>query len=171
MRFSLFSYIMLCIMCVCPSVASAAETAVPSGVTPLPNGITIKSGEYTLPESGATFYIKGSSQTLASYLQDCKLRLHQAANYAKANIGIVIKSKKSVPAGSYTDESYTLNIAPRQIRIEAQTEAGAFYAIQTLMQMAAQQHCSAASSTTRPPTVGVDSCSTCHAISVQRRFC
>ena len=55
MRFSLFSYIMLCIMCVCPGVASAAETAVPSGVTPLPNGITIKSGEYTLPERGATF--------------------------------------------------------------------------------------------------------------------
>ena len=139
MRFSLFSYIMLCIMYVCPGVASAAETAVPSGVTPLPNGITIKSGEYTMPESGATFYIKGSSQTLASYLQDCKLRLHQAANYAKADIGIVIKSKKSVPTGSYTDESYTLSIAPRQIRIEAQTEAGAFYAIQTLMQMAAQQ--------------------------------
>ena len=92
MRFSLFSYIMLCIMCVCPGVASAAETAVPSGVTPLPNGITIKSGENTLPESGATFYIKGSSQTLASYLQDCKLRLHQAAEYAKADIGIVIKS-------------------------------------------------------------------------------
>ena len=64
MRFSLFSYIMLCIMCVCPGVASAAETAVPSGVTPLPNGITIKSGEYTLPGSGATFYIKGSSQHL-----------------------------------------------------------------------------------------------------------
>ncbi|MBR3884597.1 MAG: family 20 glycosylhydrolase [Bacteroidaceae bacterium] len=109
-----------------PSVGS------PFSIIPVPNKIEITKGTYKLPDNGATFYIKGEKDcTLGEYLRTSSLALQQANKAGSANILIEISNKK----GENNREAYELHITPKRVSIKATDEAGAFYAIQTILQM------------------------------------
>lgn len=109
-----------------PSVGS------PYSVIPVPEKIEIAKGIYSLPNA-ATFCLKGvKSGTLADYLVNSSLSLQEADKANRANILIEINAKKNATSNS---EAYKLTITPTRITIKANSEAGAFYAIQTILQM------------------------------------
>ena len=109
-----------------PSVGS------PFSIIPVPNKIEITKGTYKLPDNGVTFYIKGEKDcTLGEYLRTSSLALQQANKAGSANILIEISNKK----GENNREAYELRITPKRVSIKATDEAGAFYAIQTILQM------------------------------------
>ena len=102
-------------------------------IIPVPAHIQSGKGTYTLPEQGAKVFIQGaSSSALANYIRQSALRGTTAKSRSKADIAITIGSKASKTIAS---EGYTLNISPKRIDIVASTDHGAFYAIQTLLQM------------------------------------
>ena len=110
-----------------PSVGS------PYSVIPVPEKIEITKGTYSHPVNGATFYIKGVKDSrLSDYLKASALAQSVADKAQKADILIEISSKK---ADKENCEAYKLNITPKRISIKANDEAGAFYAIQTILQM------------------------------------
>lgn len=115
----------------------AAEIATPYNVTPKPNKIVINSGTYHIPKV-ITFYIREGSPTLSTYLLNNHVNFKQISNSSKANITIDIKNKKKGFAGQWPDESYTLCVSPNEIKIKSVSETGAFYGIQTLLQMISQ---------------------------------
>lgn len=104
----------------------------PYSVIPIPESIDITKGTHLLPDS-ATFYMKGvKSSMLANYLANSSLSLRQIANARGANLVIDINCKK----GNHdNNEAYKLTITPTRITVKADSEAGAFYAIQTILQM------------------------------------
>ena len=102
-------------------------------IIPVPAHIQSGKGTYTLPEQGAKVFIQGaSSSALANYIRQSALRGTTAKSRSKADIAITIGGKASKAIAS---EGYTLNISPKRIDIVASTDHGAFYAIQTLLQM------------------------------------
>ena len=102
-------------------------------IIPVPAHIQSGKGTYTLPEQGAKVFIQGaSSSALANYIRQSALRGTTAKSRSKADIAITIGGKASKTIAS---EGYTLNISPKRIDIVASTDHGAFYAIQTLLQM------------------------------------
>ena len=102
-------------------------------IIPVPAHIQSGKGTYTLPEQGAKVFIQGaSSSALANYIRQSALRGTTAKSRSKADIAITIGGKASKTIAS---EGYTLNINPKRIDIVASTDHGAFYAIQTLLQM------------------------------------
>ena len=108
-------------------------TGSPSWVIPAPAGTELSDGTFMIPETGASFYIKGTSTDgLAGYLEGLPLSLAQASGPGKADVLIEIGGKR---LQDRKPESYSLEITPSQIRIKAPAEAGAFYAVQTLLQM------------------------------------
>ncbi len=127
------------IMLLSSSKMEADEIASPKKVTPLPNEIIINQGICHLPNTVITFYIKGVEQTLSSYLLSLNLNFKLSSSYSKANITIVINGKHKKNDSYWPNESYILNVSPKKIHIESITEAGAFYAVQTLLQMISQQ--------------------------------
>lgn len=109
-----------------PSVGS------PFDIIPVPADVEIAEGTFTLPESDATFYIKGTSDnSLVEYIKGLPFALQQAENARKADIVIEINGKKK----SDNPEAYKLNITPKRITINAPSVTGAFYAIQSILQM------------------------------------
>ena len=102
-------------------------------IIPVPAHIQSGKGTYALPEQGAKVFIQGaSSSALANYIRQSALRGTTAKSRSKADIAITIGGKASKTIAS---EGYTLNISPKRIDIVASTDHGAFYAIQTLLQM------------------------------------
>ena len=102
-------------------------------IIPVPAHIQSGKGTYTLPLQGAKVFIQGaSSSALANYIRQSALRGTTAKSRSKADIAITIGGKASKTIAS---EGYTLNISPKRIDIVASTDHGAFYAIQTLLQM------------------------------------
>ncbi|MBR2301917.1 MAG: beta-N-acetylhexosaminidase, partial [Bacteroidaceae bacterium] len=108
------------------------SVGLPYSVIPIPERIEITKGTHLLPDS-ATFYMKGvKSSMLANYLANSSLSLRQIANARGANLIIDINCKK----GNHdNNEAYKLTITPARITVKADSEAGAFYAIQTILQM------------------------------------
>lgn len=127
----------------CRATAASAPVASlgsPFRVTPLPNHIVTTKGHFTLPAKGGTFCIKGiTTAGLCTYLQHSPLQLAPTTRLATAHIAITISGSSKKTQGTTADESYRLTVTPKQIRIQAATEAGAFYAIQTLLQMTDEQ--------------------------------
>lgn len=115
----------------------ASEIVSPKNVTPLPNEIIINPGICHLSKE-ITYSIKGGNSTLSSYLLNCNFNFKQSSRHSNANVTFFIKNNKKDKLHVWSDESYTLRITPRQIRIESASDAGAFYAIQTLLQMVSQ---------------------------------
>lgn len=132
-------FIVLCLVVLVPSLlcaqsATDAATLVasPYQVTPLPNQIVINKGVLVLPLEGTTFYAKGGTTAgLADYISASDLKAKGTSHKSTATIVI------SIAKTSTDDEGYNLRITPKQVQINAQSEAGAFYAVQTLLQMAA----------------------------------
>lgn len=105
----------------------------PAQVIPAPRQVEYTEGTFTLPEEGAIFYIDGMTESgLDTYLEGLPMNLAGAAKPGKADILIKIASKGK---DSGEDESYSLTVTPGRIEVRAGSEAGAFYAVQTLLQM------------------------------------
>lgn len=113
-------------------------------IIPVPAEITPGKGTYTLPEAG-TFHIdaddRAAAGELAGYISGLSLGLKTTDKPGKADIRISIGN--GLPKGQSStsgqkqapDESYFLEIGKKYITIKAEASTGAFYAVQTLMQM------------------------------------
>lgn len=117
----------------------SAETGSPENIIPEPLIVEMQEGVFTLPEDGtASYYIEGdAAEALEEYLAQTDTGLRPAGKPAEACILIEIRGKalKKAALQGKTDEAYRMEITPDKIKIRAEGEAGAFYALQTLMQM------------------------------------
>lgn len=116
--------------------ADGPRTGSPYSIIPMPARIEMAQGSYTLPAQGAKVYIRGAETgVLAQYMSASALRTTTIGSRGKADITITISGKSARQAAA---EGYTLTIAPKRIAISAASETGAFYAVQTLLQLTAQ---------------------------------
>ena len=102
-------------------------------VIPAPASFTEQPGEYRLT-SGATFSLTGAAREgeLAQYIASLPFALKEAPRGGALTLRID-------PRRVAAEEGYTLEVTPRRINVEARNEAGAFYALQTLLQLAGKQ--------------------------------
>ena len=111
----------------------------PLRVIPIPESIELEQGVFTIPEQGMTCCIEGKqTEGLTQYLQHFPLKCTLAEKVGKADVVIKIvdrKKQKGTQESGRAEEGYTLQITPKRITIRAASEAGAFYALQTLLQM------------------------------------
>lgn len=107
---------------------SAREVSV-SQIIPRPMEVTASSGSFAIPADGYTFEFKGKQrpESLRAYLSAYPERFHAVAKGQKANLIIEITPKLS--------DKYQMKITPSAIVIKAADEEGAFYGVQTLLQM------------------------------------
>lgn len=108
-------------------LTSLAAVVTPNDIIPRPAEVSVVKGVFRLP-SQATYFIKGDGSTLANYLSDEKEKFTPALKASKADLLFEITGGKG--------ENYTLEITPKQVKIKAPTAPGAFYGLQTLLQMA-----------------------------------
>lgn len=107
---------------------SAREIA-PTQIIPRPTVVSPSSGSFTIPSAGFTFNFKGSAATnLSEFLESKPQLFSKAKKNEKANLIIEIGGKGEA-------EGYEMNVTDKKITIKASTEAGAFYAVQSLTQM------------------------------------
>ena len=109
---------------------AVAATGSPCDIIPVPQQVKTGNGTYTLPDDGCDLYTKGCN-TLNDYIATMPLQFRTADKKAAADVVIEVSGKKA----SEQDESYTMTISADKIAIEAPTETGAFYALQSLLQM------------------------------------
>ncbi|MGM9803598.1 MAG: beta-N-acetylhexosaminidase, partial [Muribaculaceae bacterium] len=121
--------------------AQAAEGNTPApgspySIIPLPTNIVEAQGSFTLPSEGVKVHIQGATTTaLAQYIEASALQGTAQKSSSKADIAISISKK----FGRQLDaEGYTMTVGAKRITINAATEAGAFYAVQTLLQLTQQ---------------------------------
>ena len=102
-------------------------------VIPAPASFTEQPGEYRLT-SGATFSLTGAAREgeLAQYIASLPFALKEAPRGGALTLRID-------PRRVAAEEGYTLEVTPRRINVEARSEAGAFYALKTLLQLAGKQ--------------------------------
>lgn len=99
-------------------------------VVPIPLSVTMGSG--TLSIGDAVSIVENGASTTASYLKE-QLSTEfgiAAKRRAKAQILIDVDDAKE-----FADEGYRMEISSSQIVIEAAEQAGAFYAVQSLLQL------------------------------------
>ena len=101
-------------------------------IIPIPANIQQGKGTFTLPEQGAKVYVQGASAAFSNYIQQSALKCKVTKKRSDADITIVVGSKASKKIAA---EGYSLTINPKRIDVVASSEQGAFYAIQTLLQM------------------------------------
>lgn len=115
--------------------AASSENVISGSVyniIPFPANIQPGKGTFTLPEQGAKVYVQGASAALSNYIQQSALKCKVTKKRSDANIAIVVGSKASKKIAA---EGYSLTVSPKRIDVVASSEQGAFYAIQTLLQM------------------------------------
>ena len=115
--------------------AASSENVISGSVyniIPIPANIQPGKGTFTLPEQGAKVYVQGASAAFSNYIQQSALKCKVTKKRSDANIAIVVGSKASKKIAT---EGYSLTVGPKRIDVVASTEQGAFYAIQTLLQM------------------------------------
>lgn len=129
----LAAFSMTC-MSVSATSLSGAQIQASSLVIPKPAHFATDAGVYVLPSAGLSYVIHGSAGSdFTAYLDSCSLRLTPAARASRA--GLVITIRKNARLTGTALQGYELRITPRGIRIEAPSETGAFYAMQTLFQL------------------------------------
>ena len=107
-----------------------ASCGSPLQIIPVPEQIRLAEGCFLMSEK-PTFYIKGDADTcLSGYLQSLPLNLSGTAKRSEADI-FIITDDKSVKG----DETYRMEITSKRINIVSSDKAGAFYAIQSMLQM------------------------------------
>lgn len=105
----------------------------PFQVIPVPETIKSESGFFTIPEN-VHFHIIGKvSVSMFEYLKELPLNLHFTNTPEAADFIIVIVDQSI--SEKIEIESYRLEITSGKITIKAPSETGAFYGIQTLLQM------------------------------------
>ena len=115
--------------------AASSENVISGSVyniIPIPANIQPGKGTFTLPEQGAKVYVQGASAAFSNYIQQSALKCKVTKKRSDANIAIVVGSKASKKIAA---EGYSLTVSPKRIDVVASSEQGAFYAIQTLLQM------------------------------------
>ena len=115
--------------------AASSENVISGSVyniIPIPANIQQGKGTFTLPEQGAKVYVQGASAAFSNYIQQSALKCKVTKKRSDADITIVVGSKASKKIAA---EGYSLTINPKRIDVVASSEQGAFYAIQTLLQM------------------------------------
>lgn len=109
-------------------ITRGENIGLPEDIIPTPALIEFSAGNFTLSENNNTFHIAGSNDgQLGSYIASLPIALTATDTEADINI--------SINDNADDDESYTLSITPSGIYITANSETGAFYAIQSLLQM------------------------------------
>lgn len=114
--------------------ATALAQSSPKQILPVPNHIEMTEGTYTLSGTDATYYIKGADAALADYIDASPLRLKPVDKASEADVLIEIGGKAARDMGA---EAYRLDIGRRGIKLRAATPAGAFYGVQSLLQLTA----------------------------------
>lgn len=115
--------------------AASSENVISGSVyniIPIPANIQQGKGTFTLPEQGAKVYVQGASAAFSNYIQQSALKCRVTKKRSDADITIVVGSKASKKIAT---EGYSLTVSPKRIDVVASCEQGAFYAIQTLLQM------------------------------------
>ena len=115
--------------------AASSENVISGSVyniIPIPANIQPGKGTFTLTEQGAKVYVQGASAAFSNYIQQSALKCRVTKKRSDADITIVVGSKASKKIAT---EGYSLTVSPKRIDVVASTEQGAFYAIQTLLQM------------------------------------
>lgn len=126
----LFKYIRIAALLAITAVAGLSATAQDLNLTPMPNSISMKQGSVKIPATITykTNFKKADRADLEAYLPDYALQMVPAKKKAFVNINISNTGGKA--------ESYRLDISPEGVNICAADAAGAFYALQTLAQLA-----------------------------------
>ena len=123
-----------------PEIAARAETPVSPSIIPLPQQMEVLSGRFVL-EPGTAIYCSDSLLQEASYLAGL---LGRATGYElaakplpEAQAGVKGSTIRLVLAGpgEFPDEGYALQVTPGEVLIRASATAGAFYGIQSLIQL------------------------------------
>lgn len=118
------------VMLMVPFISFAQESEL--NLIPKPQSVQMREGRFTLDENTT---IKGNAQFAIKYLQDkiknsadiCIAEKQDAAeNFIEININAQENIKK---------EGYSLSVCPDRITITASDNGGAFYGVQTLLQM------------------------------------
>ena len=115
--------------------AASSENVISGSVyniIPIPANIQPGKGTFTLPEQGAKVYVQGASAAFSNYIQQSALKCKVTKKRSDADIAIVIGGKASKRIAT---EGYSLTVNPKRIDVVASSEQGAFYAIQTLLQI------------------------------------
>lgn len=100
-----------------------------SVIIPCPTSIVVANG--TIDLAGVVTYGGNDSKALYDYLAtELKNRHNIELKKAKQDVKFIIEF-----ADDNTNEGYTLAITPEQVKIRAASESGAFYGIQSLLQM------------------------------------
>lgn len=125
-----FSRILLSLCCFLPAIVLAQQPSSPTPIIPRPQYMNPREGTCVITAqtrivTDATF--RNAAEKLGALLD---IPVHASD---EPGIGTVIHFEKS--GRSLPDEAYTLLILPHRIRIEAATDAGAYYAVQSLRQM------------------------------------
>ena len=97
-------------------------------IIPIPNEQTIKEGQFVL-----------NNATAISYSDDFKVSAKFLKDFIEKGNTIILKSGEDIvftkDESISNPEGYFLDISPSKIEIKASTDAGAFYAVQTLRQL------------------------------------
>ena len=106
-----------------------AKTVSASDVIPAPSSFsTVGNDIFKIPATGLRYTIESPrSSRIEEFLITCAPRLVPAQKGEKADLKIKISEADS--------ESYEMTIGKKQITIKGHGEAGAFYGVQTLLQM------------------------------------
>ena len=107
-------------------------------VIPIP--LRMEQGSGTFQFSGETLLytnLKGKEKKMKmDYLETLPIHFKSSKKQAKENVVslLITKDNSQLPS----PESYTLEVTPRKITVQATSGAGLFYGVQTLLQMAQQ---------------------------------
>lgn len=109
------------------ALVAPAASATDYPVIPAPVSYQANSGSFLMPDSPAVSVGKGiDTQTVVNYL---KMRGFDAKIAKKADISFA--KNDTLPL-----EGYILDVSPKGVSVQAASDAGFFYAVQTLRQMA-----------------------------------
>jgi len=127
--------LLCCVFATLASFSQTTDTAI--ALIPEPISLTRSSGSFTLPQQ-VTIAAPGTSLAgVATYLKDhistpTGLPVSVNATDQNATIKLVLNKKA---AGTLGAEGYQLSVTPTGVTITANAPAGAFYGVQTLLQL------------------------------------
>ncbi|RAW00291.1 beta-N-acetylhexosaminidase [Pseudochryseolinea flava] len=137
--FTIFRCVTLLLICASQApVNTAAQHAFPNAIIPAPVSVAYQQGSFQL---GSTTIIgvqvkHAESSTIAAYLAD-KIKVAtgfhlKIVTSGESSIQFVINPKADTKLGR---EGYTLHVTEKKITVTANSGAGLFYGVQTLLQL------------------------------------
>ena len=124
------------VACVAFSSSAGEVTGSAWSVIPVPASIVADDGTFTFPEGRVRVCVRGigADSALVEWMRRCPLGMDVVKPSSKADVVLTVgdKSRRDTP-----DESYRMAVTRRGVAIGAKSRVGAFYALQTLLQMTA----------------------------------